>query len=596
MEFPLPIDVAMPLPGSLPPAELPPAELRGQRTLATVVFTDCVGFSARMSADEDGTLDLIQRDLQRMHETCTQWEGRVLKSTGDGLLMYFLSAVKAVECAVEIQTAFGVDRLTVPHRLQHRIGIHLADLFITPTDVMGNGVNIAARLQSEADPGGISISQTVYDVVKTCLHLEIVPLGVRPLKNIREAIAIYKILLGPENEQTHQFTEVVRTLERDRSLLRIKKLLHYACHNHWENDPNRLQTLNLHELIRETIAHASSPAKLEYFLRKAANTLSKPIEYTQVVDLIVLEIGKLCPHQPKPRPEQSENLTAPLCAMAPSPPTAIHNPLYAQTVQVLEHDAQATRIHKLLFYICQNRWESDISNLQQIALYDLVAQLHGRSPTRQHLEFTLNHFVQTLSKADEYQAIVTLIITAFASLYPTATATTPTATPVESPVPPLLPCPAPPIDLFNFRLELMKYTNPLQSKILLYSALHEPFQQTPQDWLHLKRHTLHSLLDTLLNTCTTYTDLEFLLYSTARRLSHPEDAIQTATDMIKCLRPFYLYGGPTALTPPVSDAALTWAVPTSLMDATAQLLAPAPEAPCPDLLPPRPPPSPSSPS
>jgi len=170
------------------------------RTLAAIVFTDAVSFSARMSQNEEHTLILIKRDLQMMTNICIRFEGQVLKSTGDGLLMYFASATNAVACAVEIQKAIkeASARLSSQDILTHRIGIHLGDVFISDNDVMGNGVNIAARLQTEAEPGGICISHTVYEVVKNSLALKTVYLGAKELKNISEAVQIYQILTASE--------------------------------------------------------------------------------------------------------------------------------------------------------------------------------------------------------------------------------------------------------------------------------------------------------------------------------------------------------------------------------------------------------------
>jgi class 3 adenylate cyclase len=176
-----------------PPA--PPGP--GQRSLAAIVFTDVVSFSARMQADEETTLRLLQRDFGEMREACMQHHGAVLKSTGDGLLLYFSSAVQAVACALAMQRAFALQAKNrdAKENLVHRIGIHLGDVFVNDKDVMGDGVNIAARLQAEAEPGGICISQTVYDVVRNKLALQVTRLGPRELKNISQAIPIYKLLL-----------------------------------------------------------------------------------------------------------------------------------------------------------------------------------------------------------------------------------------------------------------------------------------------------------------------------------------------------------------------------------------------------------------
>lgn len=170
----------------------------GHRTLAAIVFTDVVSYSARMNVDEEHTLGLVQRDLQLMSEICQKHGGQVLKFTGDGLLMHFHSAVQAVACAQETQQSIveQAKDLVETEILWHRIGIHLGDVFLSKTDVMGDGVNIAARLQSEAQPGGICMSRTVYDVVKRCLTLKATYLGPRDLKNIKEAVHVYQILMA----------------------------------------------------------------------------------------------------------------------------------------------------------------------------------------------------------------------------------------------------------------------------------------------------------------------------------------------------------------------------------------------------------------
>lgn len=169
----------------------------GQRSLAAIVFTDVVSFSARMQADEETTLHLLKRDFDLMREICTQHQGAVLKTTGDGLLLYFSSAVQAVACALAIQRTFAEHAKSRPpvDSLVHRVGIHLGDVFVNEQDVMGDGVNIAARLQAEAEPGGICISQTVYDVVRNKLALHVTRLGARELKNISQSIPIYRLLL-----------------------------------------------------------------------------------------------------------------------------------------------------------------------------------------------------------------------------------------------------------------------------------------------------------------------------------------------------------------------------------------------------------------
>ncbi|OHE80719.1 MAG: hypothetical protein A3G75_07035 [Verrucomicrobia bacterium RIFCSPLOWO2_12_FULL_64_8] len=178
---------------STPPQQIRPAT----RALAAIVFTDVVKFSARMQENEVKTLKLLRRDFDFMREQATKNQGSVLKTTGDGLLLYFTSAVQAVRCALKVQRYFAEQAKVLPEEdvLVHRVGIHLGDVFVTAKDVMGDGVNIASRIQAEAEPGGVCISQTVYDVVKNKLALKATNLGARDLKNISESMPVYRILL-----------------------------------------------------------------------------------------------------------------------------------------------------------------------------------------------------------------------------------------------------------------------------------------------------------------------------------------------------------------------------------------------------------------
>ena len=182
----------------------PPFGRQGLRTLAAIVFTDVVSFSAHIGRDEVKTLGLVNRDFAEMRRLCEARGGAVLKTTGDGLLCYFASAVEAVACALDMQKHFAALAKTLPpgEALQHRIGIHLGDVLVQDQDVMGDGVNIASRLQAEAEPGGICISQTVYDVVKNKIELKATYLGARDLKNIAQAVPVYRLLLEAQARET----------------------------------------------------------------------------------------------------------------------------------------------------------------------------------------------------------------------------------------------------------------------------------------------------------------------------------------------------------------------------------------------------------
>ena len=172
----------------------PPAPERPR--LAAIVFTDVVGYSARMQRDEAGTLALVKADFALMRERCTQHGGELLNSMGDGLLLCFGSAVQAVACALQIQGEFGARRATLPpeQALEHRIGVHIGDVFRQEAGgVAGDGVNIAARLEAKAPIGGVCISQTVHDTVKGKVPMQAVFIGPEMFKNISEAIPIWHI-------------------------------------------------------------------------------------------------------------------------------------------------------------------------------------------------------------------------------------------------------------------------------------------------------------------------------------------------------------------------------------------------------------------
>ncbi|MEM1256706.1 MAG: adenylate/guanylate cyclase domain-containing protein [Cyanobacteria bacterium P01_H01_bin.21] len=174
-----------------------------QRTLAAIVFTDVVSFTQRMATAEDHTLALVQRDFQTIQNLCQQFAGQMLKKLGDGLLLYFNSAEQAVLCSIAIQQSLAEAALHLPSEdsLLHRIGINLGDVVYGAQDVEGNNVILASRLQAESPPGGICISQAVYNVVKANLPIPVNYIGERYLKGLSDPIPVYHITL-PQNSDS----------------------------------------------------------------------------------------------------------------------------------------------------------------------------------------------------------------------------------------------------------------------------------------------------------------------------------------------------------------------------------------------------------
>ncbi|MEG4584029.1 AAA-like domain-containing protein [Microcoleus sp. MOSTC5] len=179
-----------------PPANIP-AVPPIESHLAAIMFSDVVNSTALSVANQKLALELVNRDFSIIRGICDKYQGKVLKEMGDGLLICFAeSAVKAVACALEIQRNFAEAATTLPpsHVLQHRIGIHLGEIFIFKNDIRGAGVNLAARLEGKAEPGKICISETVYQVVKTHSDLNVIDLGMQELKGIPEPVRLYKLI------------------------------------------------------------------------------------------------------------------------------------------------------------------------------------------------------------------------------------------------------------------------------------------------------------------------------------------------------------------------------------------------------------------
>ena len=170
-------------------------EERVRRRLAAIVAADIVGYSRMMGDDETGTLARLQALRKELLDPRVDaYDGRVVKTTGDGALIEFPSAVHAVELAIDLQTAIdpwnadGAEN----SRIQLRIGINVGDIIAEGDDIYGDGVNVAARLESLARPGGVCISGTVFDQVKGKLDLTFDDLGLQEVKNIAEPVRVYQ--------------------------------------------------------------------------------------------------------------------------------------------------------------------------------------------------------------------------------------------------------------------------------------------------------------------------------------------------------------------------------------------------------------------
>ncbi|MEL6619090.1 MAG: adenylate/guanylate cyclase domain-containing protein [Pseudomonadota bacterium] len=168
-----------------------------ERRLAAILAADVVGYSNLVRKDEAGTLAAVKSHRERFFEPIVAARnGRIVKLMGDGLLIEFASAVEAVRCAVDMQHYVGVDNADVPQdaQVRYRIGLNVGDIVVDQGDIHGDGVNVAARIESLADPGGIFMSGNVFEQIKTRLDLTLEDLGMHEVKNISDPIHVLRLV------------------------------------------------------------------------------------------------------------------------------------------------------------------------------------------------------------------------------------------------------------------------------------------------------------------------------------------------------------------------------------------------------------------
>jgi adenylate cyclase len=175
------------------------SEARVERRLAAILAVDVAGYSRLMGADEEGTLAALRAVRRELADPkIAEHRGRIVKTTGDGLLVEFASVVDAVRCAVEVQREMIAHNAATPaqRRIEFRMGINLGDIISEDGDIFGDGVNIAARLEALAEPGGICLSAAAHEQVRDRLDLAFDDLGEQQVKNITRPVRTYGVVLG----------------------------------------------------------------------------------------------------------------------------------------------------------------------------------------------------------------------------------------------------------------------------------------------------------------------------------------------------------------------------------------------------------------
>jgi len=173
------------------------ASERVERRLMAILAADVAGYSRLMGVDEEGTLAQLKAHRRELTDPkIAEHRGRIVKTTGDGLLAEFASVVDAMRCAAEIQRGMAKRNADVPpdRRIEFRVGINLGDIIIDESDIFGDGVNVAARLEALAQPGGICVSRMVRDQVRDKLDLAFEDMGEQQVKNITRPVRAYRVV------------------------------------------------------------------------------------------------------------------------------------------------------------------------------------------------------------------------------------------------------------------------------------------------------------------------------------------------------------------------------------------------------------------
>jgi|SRR6516162_4139836 len=177
----------------------PAGPARVERRLAAIFAADVAGYSRLVEADEEGTLGRLKTLRAEMIDPkIAGYRGRIVKTTGDGLLVEFASVVDALRCAAEMQTALAGSNAALPpdRRIEFRIGINIGDIVVEDGDIFGDGVNIAARLEGLAEPGGICVSARVQEDAAGKLDAAFEDLGDQQLRNITRPVRVYRVGAG----------------------------------------------------------------------------------------------------------------------------------------------------------------------------------------------------------------------------------------------------------------------------------------------------------------------------------------------------------------------------------------------------------------
>jgi len=197
---------------------------RVERRLAAILAADVAGYSRLMGVDEEGTLERLKAlRRQLVDPKIKEYRGRIVKTTGDGMLVEFASVVDAVRCAVDVQRDMAERNSAIPaeRRIEIRMGINVGDIIIDEGDIYGDGVNVAARLEALAEPGSICVSRIVRDQVRDKLDFTFDDKGEQQVKNIARPVRVYSVGTRLSGAQPGETLAVQATAPREKPSLAV---------------------------------------------------------------------------------------------------------------------------------------------------------------------------------------------------------------------------------------------------------------------------------------------------------------------------------------------------------------------------------------
>jgi len=543
-----------------------------KNALAVIMISGAVDLEQRMLTDNQWTVSLLERDLNFIKEQCAFYNGQVLESTQIGLTAEFKDVVGAVKCALDTQKTLTRAAATMQPRdvLGHSIGMHFGHVNTTETKVSGVAITIANQLQLDANWGTIHISESIYNQVDSELDLAknyaANFIGERYLQKIYQVIpkgfttSIPDININLDidsidiNQTMHEFNSeylepskllfdrIVNDLEVNPNIIEIKQLLLYICLNKWESDRLKLEKLNLRGLIQELLELAATPIQLKSLITKITETVEG--EYTPIAATINNEISKLyIPNQAEPQD------------------------IYDEVIQSLQDESKdITRIKRLLFYLCKyDLGHLDINNL---TLRIAIQELQNLYPSLETLRIRMKQALALINQP-EYTAIMDVVIDELSAIYPVrspnfspsqivaptdiqeATAShdflpvEPLSNIVDQNIPnkdrseEFIDQQIAELELFDLRLEIIKYLSPLRVKILIFSTLNNVAESTNESILAIRTYELDDMLRDLFYAYKNPEKLETQLKITAKQFKDIDEYQQAATVIMSALMSIY---------------------------------------------------------